>query len=472
MNEYETITDASQKRRAEMREQNLEKAFALMDPDNTGGIDRETVMSLFLILNEDFPEFRRLSEEETHILFAILDRDGSSIITREEFKEFGTILLLEFIRASDYDTFVQKHFPKLFESKAYQSFCDIVKSYFFELMIDVVLVLNAIVIAVQSYPELSGEKVQLDPHLFDGSIDTWWELLETIFTIIYVFEVIVKIMVFGWKRYSESQKNMFDLIITLLALIASAIVYYPNNYSDSRIIRMVIMARVLRLIRLLFALKRFQLIGMISGEILPIAGNVILALFFIMYVFAVIGVHLYGGMITRDPSNPFAYKILEADNFVDNDYWANNFNDMWSAMNVLFNLLVINNWTECEEGFEAVTGKKWVRFYFLTFHVAGVLFVNNLVIAVIINSFLQQLEILRQRSSEERVGDTVIRDRHALFEASEVTGTKTSLRGDFIARFRRSESTPQGHDQELLKHMFTRTSSSNMGEEPSTGSVS
>jgi two pore calcium channel protein len=47
-------------------------------------------------------------------------------------------------------------------------------------------------------------------------------------------------------------------------------------------------------------------------------------------------------VITRDPANPLAYALLEADDFVDNDYWANNFNDMMSGINVLFNLLVVN----------------------------------------------------------------------------------------------------------------------------------
>ena len=61
-----------------------------------------------------------------------------------------------------------------------------------------------------------------------------------------------------------------------------------------------------------------------------------------MYFFAVLGVQLYGGYITRDPSNPLSSLVLGTD-FSDNNYWANNFNDMVSAMNVLFNLLVSGN---------------------------------------------------------------------------------------------------------------------------------
>ena len=100
---------------------------------------------------------------------------------------------------------------------------------------------------------------------------------------------------------------------------------------------------------------------------------------------------------------------------------------MMSGMNVLFNLLVINNWTECEVGFEAVTGGKWVRFFFLGFHFLGVILVNNLVIAFIINEFFQQLETVNSITGVEEVkGEAVIkgeRDRlGAKFDASSITG--------------------------------------------------
>jgi two pore calcium channel protein len=98
-----------------------------------------------------------------------------------------------------------------------------------------------------------------------------------------------------------------------------------------------------------------------------------------MYLFAAIGTLLYGGLITRgkkvaankeilktfllttftfaDPNNPLSTVLLDTE-FAESDYWGNNFNDMMSGMNVLFNLLIINNWTVCESGFEATTGGK------------------------------------------------------------------------------------------------------------------
>jgi ABC-type polar amino acid transport system ATPase subunit len=66
--------------------------------------------------------------------------------------------------------------------------------------VDIILVLNAIVVTFQSYPILVGETVAFDPHMSNGVIDTMWEVFETIFTILYVLEFLVKWTVFGWKR--------------------------------------------------------------------------------------------------------------------------------------------------------------------------------------------------------------------------------------------------------------------------------
>ncbi len=183
-----------------------------------------------LILNQDVPEIQRLSKEERGIIFAFLDRDGSSTISRDEFLDFGKILLLRLTKQSDYATFVERNLPYVHQTIWYQSLCTLVKSDGFESFLDILLVLNAVIIGIQDYPLLVGKDVTQDPHFRDGYIDTVWERLETIFTVIYVLEVGVKVLVNGWKRYSESMRNMFDFYITILALLASAYVYCKLNF--------------------------------------------------------------------------------------------------------------------------------------------------------------------------------------------------------------------------------------------------
>jgi len=128
---------------------------------------------------------------------------------------------------------------------------------------------------------------------------------------------------------------------------------------------------------------------------------------------------------------------------------------------VLFDLLVVNNWFVTELGYEAATQSKSVRLFFLAFHIFGVILVNNLVIAFIINKFLQQLAIYREEMKTEMVdgNTTVIEERKALFDASQITGTMTSLSGAYSARLRHSSSMKNEELQhEQLRRMFSRSS--------------
>mmetsp|Transcript_36993 Transcript_36993/g.41654 ORF Transcript_36993/g.41654 Transcript_36993/m.41654 type:complete len:840 (-) Transcript_36993:136-2655(-) len=459
VNSYDESIAERKISRQELSKDLLTKAFKSLDHDNDGSISRESVMAVMLILNQDVPEIRKLSENERSIIFAFLDRDGSSDISLDEFMDFGNVLLLDFEKESDYATFVEIHFPRVNQSNWYQGLCKVVKSTGFEYAVDVILVLNAVIIAFQDYPMLSGQDdATKDTHYNDGNIDTVWELMEAVFTMVYVLEAILKIIVLGWKRYSQSGRNIFDFSITLMAVLASAYVYYPNAYSNSQLIRLVIMARVIRLGRLLFAMKVFRTFGTITFDILPAASNVFMILLFIVYFFASIGVFLYGGLITRDPANPLSFILLEADDFVGNNYWANNFNDMMSGMNVLFNLLVVNNWTECEVGFEYVTGTKWVRYYFFCFHLGGVIVISNVVTSFIINAYFQQLETIVQRlGREEDIGEARLTGNRGVFDASTVTGTRTGINSSiYIARINPRHNDIEVDERAALRHLFTR----------------
>ena len=125
----------------------------------------------------------------------------------------------------EYATFVETNFPTIYNSNWYKRFCNMVKSNDFEVVVDIILVLNAIIIAIQDYPILSGQNVTTNPKYSDGSVDTIWESLEALFAIIYSIEAILKIIVNGWKKYSESGRNLYDFTITVVAVLVSIYVY-------------------------------------------------------------------------------------------------------------------------------------------------------------------------------------------------------------------------------------------------------
>lgn len=126
--------------------------------------------------------------------------------------------------------------------------------------------------------------------------------------------------------------------------------------------------------------------------------------------------------------------------------------------------MIVNNWFVIEIGLEAATQTKWVRLFFFSFHLFGVILVNNLVIACIINKFLQQHTVFSFEQKDEVVGDgqaILVGHRHALFNASSITGTRTSLKGDYIVQLRYTHADLDGfHHRERLRSLFTQTSRS------------
>jgi two pore calcium channel protein len=465
VNSYDNELDRRREEGSKLSEEKFGAAFELLDYNNRGSIDKDTVMALFAILNEDFYEFRKIPPDEATLLFAILDKDGKNSVSRSQFMEFGNVLLLEFEKVEKRQTFLEAHFPKLFESASFKVCCKFIDSNSFEACIDGILVLNAMVVLVQSFPMLMGETVNLDPKASDGEIDTLWERLETVFTCVYVVEISVKVLFKGWQEFSRSSRNIFDMAITILAVFATVYVYLPNELNDSRLIRFIVMARVLRLTRLLAVIAPFQITAHIAMDVVARAKVILVLLFCVCYVFAAFGVQVFGGMISRDPADPRSYLLLGSD-FAANAYWANNFNDICGALNVLFNLLVVNNWTECQSGFEAVTQNRYNRLFFIAFHICGVVLVNNLVLAFIINAFIKQWDFRHEKLKTHVIeGEAVIIGRQALFDATKVTGTTTDLTGQYTAKIgQRRAHFDEEHQQRILKAMFTSTSSSITGE--------
>jgi two pore calcium channel protein len=219
-------------------------------------------------------------------------------------------MLLQFESYSDYTPTLEYLFG-LQKDEGYQRFRQFILSKCFEHFIDFVIILNTAVVLVQSYPELSGQTsgVAQNPKYYHNEMDIYWEYAEAAFTVIYTFEMTIKIIILGWKKYTSMARNIFDGFITILAILATAYVYYPNSFNDPRLIRYIIMARVLRCARIFMTFKPFEVMGKTFLGILPSVGRVAALLFCAVYMFSGIGMHFFGGLITRDPNNATSYLV-------------------------------------------------------------------------------------------------------------------------------------------------------------------
>ena len=376
----------------------VRSAFLRVKNENNK-VDRTTLFCLFKILNDECPDIKYIRSETAELIFDFLDEDHSNDLDETEFLNLTNALFYEFEVADGYKTGMETYFPNIFFSGSYQKFADFVKSQNFEIFIDVIIALNVIVCLLQTWEVVSNDNIS---KLDNDETDTFYEVIEIGFTILYFFEMCAKLLVLGYRSYIESSRNKFDGFITVAAVLVSIYVYYPNGYDNRSLIRMLMMARVLRLLRLLYNMKEFRVVLQTLEAILPDMGKILRMLLFIWYIFSVVGMRLFGGLITRNP-NDYHSELLVGTDFETGGYWANSFNDMMSGVNVLFNLLVVNNWTTEADGIVAVTETKYSRFYFLAYHIIAVVIVGNIVIASIIDNFFnfsnEEATALKSRKS-------------------------------------------------------------------------
>lgn len=333
------------------REKNLRRAFEMLTGPARDYIDTPSIRGLFGELNQH-REVMYINDVRSELLLNALDHASESRIDFDDFVKLCSVLQLDMKRP----TTVRGNRGRLKR---------LVTSRKFEYFIDLLLVLNCVVVAVQTRDELYG----VNPSADEASTGYIWAVVETGFAGVYALEMIAKFYALGLREYFRLKSNAFDCIVTTSSVATVAVVFYPNAYNDPVLIKIVLMIRLARLLRLLVHVPEFQVIGESFFNMWAAAVKLIKLLFCVCYTFALIGMALYGGKINTDPNRP------EYDKLVKSDYYASlyttlNFNDMWSAFVLLFSILVVNNWWVLADGFIAVAGPS-ARIFFITFYCIG-----------------------------------------------------------------------------------------------------
>lgn len=238
-----------------------------------------------------------------------------------------------------------------------------------------------------------------NPHYLDASVDTF-----LIFAIMYAFyhpgnvmgtsdllslfvfsaEVILKVLVLGFWKYWSSGKHRFDFSVTVMTIVAAAWVLSGHGKQSPEVILTVSCIRTCRLINLLGSVPGFQPLVQSFTLALPQTAPISVVVLCSFYAFGVLGVQLFGGVINKDPQGKY-YKLIKDTRFGQSNFYANSCNDLPSAMVLLFELLVINNWDALVEGYSAACGR-FVWVYFVSFFLIGNIICLNIMTAVFIDT--------------------------------------------------------------------------------------
>ena len=226
----------------------------------------------------------------------------------------------------------------------------------FEAAIIAIIVINAVLLGIGTSPALDRDYGHLITIAFQVSLA------------VFIAEALLKMAAAKPRAagYFRDPWNVFDFLVIVFALV-------PATGQLALVARL---ARLLRVLRLVSVNKDLRLIVTALVRSIPSVGHVMMLMGVIVYIYAIIGYHLFS---EHDPEN-----------------WRN----LGISILTLFNIITLEGWTVVMLTAMDLNPLAWV--YFVSFVVMGTFVVINLFIAIIINN-LDDAKLERLRELEEPV---------------------------------------------------------------------
>jgi len=160
-----------------------------------------------------------------------------------------------------------------------------------------------------------------------------------------------------------------------------------------------VLIRALKLLTLLHEIKTMRVIFETFKNLLEPLKNLLLMMMTVFYVFAHIGMILFGGKIRKDSSE------IMLDSSIPYNYYLVNFNDLMSAYLTLFALTVVSNWYVIVAMCVKIIGGSGIRYFFLLFYYFSVIIGLNIIIAFAIDMYaaVQRLEEMQEKNRKRLV---------------------------------------------------------------------
>ncbi|CAK9050610.1 Voltage-dependent T-type calcium channel subunit alpha-1H (Low-voltage-activated calcium channel alpha1 3.2 subunit) (Voltage-gated calcium channel subunit alpha Cav3.2) [Durusdinium trenchii] len=153
----------------------------------------------------------------------------------------------------------------------------------FECVISVVILVNAIMIGVESDLSIRGEDDQV-----------WLQVMEILFLVVYTVEIVIRLIAHKWKAFKDPWFD-FDLILVVLSFIGQI---FATVLTVPSIIQQVLVLRALRLLRLIRAvrmIKQMRTIWRLVSGLLTSCNTMLSTmalLLLVLYIFAILGIEM------------------------------------------------------------------------------------------------------------------------------------------------------------------------------------
>ncbi|XP_062999326.1 voltage-dependent T-type calcium channel subunit alpha-1H [Elgaria multicarinata webbii] len=265
-------------------------------------------------------------------------------------------------------------------------------SHYLDLFITFIIGVNVITMSMEHFNQ-------------PKSLDEALKYCNYVFTIVFVFEAVLKLVAFGFRRFFKDRWNQLDLAIVLLSILGITLeeiemnAALPINPTIIRIMRVLRIARVLKLLKMATGMR--ALLDTVV-QALPQVGNLGLLFMLLFFIYAALGVELFGKLDCSE-DNPCEGLSRHA-----------TFNNFGMAFLTLFRVSTGDNWNgimkdtlrECHRDDKHCLSYLPIisPVYFVTFVLIAQFVLVNVVVAVL----MKHLEESNKEAKEDAEMDAEI----------------------------------------------------------------
>jgi len=198
-------------------------------------------------------------------------------------------------------------------------------------------------------------------------------------TMLFVFELLLKLFAVGFSRFADDLWNIFDSVCVFVSLIGVLFIFSPKAS---------VLLSETRNMRLFRVIPGFRNVVGIAAAFAPAIGPSVAAILCVFYSTAVTVVGVLGN-VRLSPEK----------------YRANDFRDFSAALVTLFELSIVNDWNSTMAAFVEATQTKVVRIFFIAWWAISQPLLYNTVTSLVLDGFevrMKELNALHKPSDKEK----------------------------------------------------------------------
>lgn len=260
------------------------------------------------------------------------------------------------------------------------------------------ILINAIIIFIQGFPEYTiGENA----HYVLGIVDDTISLL-------FVLEVIIKSVHFGFREYLKSIWNKFDVLLIMLSLPPILVRFLPIDFADAHI-SFLLVFRVFRIFKFFRFIQFFPQVGQIFDSIKEaMQASFMVLLGFVVFIFitSILSCYFYQNIAPENFGNPII------------SYYS------------MFKIFTIEGWNDIPDTLTSSGKLGLVASFFTKLYFVTILILGGIIGLTIVNSIFVDAMISNNSENVEMEEQVDIIEKKVLSLESKVDEILSILKKD------------------------------------------